>query len=158
MIDIKYNWLFPWPYRLVTVCVPVYGIFVRPDSLLIILALGIFCALALTAHEGTEINTITRTYREYTSFLFFKTGKFTAYNAIEKIFINTSRESEKMYTAHTLHAAVFSSVYYNAWLKMDDGQKILLKKSKDKQKLKEVLTPLCQAADLKVVDDTGQKN
>lgn len=67
MIDNTYDWLFPWPYRLFSVLALTVGIFMWPDNLLIILAVGAGGMLILTTHEGTEINTTNRTYRQYTS-------------------------------------------------------------------------------------------
>ncbi len=152
MFDIKFGALLPWTFRLLASCAFILGLSVLPVNLWIGIPLSVLSFFALVAYEGTEINSTNKTYREYTSFLFFKAGKFQPYTDINKIFINRSKESQKMYTAHTLHSSTFEDVVYNAWLKFSNGEKIHLLKSKSKDRLMRVLKPLSEAIQVEITD------
>src|SRR5690606_13404444 len=70
--------------------------------------------LVITAGEGTNINVANKTYQEYTSFFFFlKVGPAIQYAFLDKIFINTSKISQRVYTAHTSISTVHSKRVYN---------------------------------------------
>jgi hypothetical protein len=110
--------------------------------------------LILTAYEGTEINPGSRTYREYNSFLFLKKGKRKKYGSIEKIFVNSGKVTQKVYTAHTMTSATFSRVEYNAWLKFRDGEKLFLASARNKEKLLKRLNEIAGKLNTSVVDST----
>jgi hypothetical protein len=154
MIDIKYGLLLPWTFRLLAACAIILGLSAWQTNQWITVVVGILGFLALVAYEGTEINPTTKTYREYTSFFFFKTGKFEPYDSIEKIFINRSKESQQLYTARTSHSATFEYDYYNAYLKFSNGEKIHLQKTKNKAELMAVLRPLSEGVQVEVTDNT----
>ncbi|MBN8576162.1 MAG: hypothetical protein J0L66_04435 [Cytophagales bacterium] len=153
-IGVKFGPLLPWTFRLLAACVIIFGLKVWQTSPWIAIIMGAIGLFAIVASEGTEINLVQKTYREYTSFGLFKTGKFHPYDSVEKIFINSSRESQKMYTAHTLHSSTFKSIYYNAYLKFANGEKIHLKKETDKEVLIQKLKPLSKAVEIEIVDNS----
>jgi hypothetical protein len=152
MLDIKSSALFPWQFRVMAVLAIVVALVIVQNHLvisLVLLLLGIFC---LVSYEGTEVNITNKTFREYTSFLFIKTGKFQVYPELEKIYITKSKQSQQVFTAHTTHSSVFENVVYNAYLKFTSGEKVHLMSRKDKDKLMKVLHPLSQKLSLDVVD------
>ncbi len=108
----------------------------------------------LSWHSGTEIDPVSRTFREYNSCLFIRIGVKEKYNEVEKVFINASRVSQRMYTAHTSHSSSFQSTVYNAYLKFDDGRKIFLASRKDKAKLIEFVSPAVVALSSDLTDNT----
>lgn len=132
MIDIRFGLLLPWTFRLLSACAVILGLGALQANPWVTIVIGVTGFFALVAHEGTEINPVTKMYREYTSFFFFKTGRFQSYDQIERIFINRSKESQKMYTARTLHSSTFQDIVYNAYLKFSNGEKIHLKKPRIK--------------------------
>lgn len=154
MIDIKYGLLLPWTFRLLAACAIILGLSAWQTNPWVTIVIGVAGFFALVAHEGTEINPATKTYREYTSFFFFKTGRFKPYAEIELIFINRAKESQQMYTAHTTHSSTFENMVYNAYLKFSNGEKIHLQKTKNKEKLMAVLKPLSEAVQVEVTDNT----
>lgn len=154
MINIKYGLLLPWTFRLLAACAVILGLSAWQTNPWITIVIGVAGFFALVAHEGTEINPVNKTYREYTSFFLFKTGSFESYDRIERIFINRSKESQQLYTARTSHSTTFEYDYYNAYLKFSNGEKIHLQKTKDKEKLMAVLKPLSEAVRVEVTDNT----
>jgi hypothetical protein len=154
MIDIKYGLLLPWTFRLVAACAVILGLSAWQTNPWVTIIIGVAGFFALVAHEGTEIDPANKTYREYTSFFLFKTGKFEPYDHIEKIFINRSKESQQLYTARTSHSATFEYDFYNAYLKFSNGEKIHLQKTKNKEKLMDTLKPLSEAVAIEVTDNT----
>jgi hypothetical protein len=154
MIGIKYGLLFPWTFRLLAACAIILGLSAWQTNPWVTIVIGVAGFFALVAHEGTEINPATKTYREYTAFFFFKTGRFKPYAEIELIFINRAKERQQMYTAHTTHSSTFGHMVYNAYLKFSNGEKIHLQKTKNKEKLMAVLKPLSEAVQVEVTDNT----
>lgn len=154
MIDIKYGLLLPWTFRLLTACAIVLGLSAWQTNPWVTIIIGIAGFFVLMTFEGTEINPANKTYREYTSFFFFKIGRFKPYPEIELIFINKAKESQQMYTAHTTHSSTFENRVYNAYLKFSNGEKIHLQKTKKKEKLMAVLKPLSEAVGVEVTDNS----
>lgn len=154
MIDIKFGLLFPWTFRFLAAIALIFGFVLIRESFwagIMPIAAGF---ITLTAHEGTEINLSNKTYREYISLLLFKTGKFVPYTKIEKIFINASIENQRIYTAHTSHSSTFNNIFYNAYLKFTNGEKIHLCKTKSKDKLMHTLKSLSEAAGVQITDNS----
>ncbi|MBX2961414.1 MAG: hypothetical protein KF687_02810 [Cyclobacteriaceae bacterium] len=154
MIDIKYGLLLPWTFRLLAACAIILGLSAWQTNPWVTIVIGVVGFFALVAHEGTEINPENKTYREYTSFFVFKTGRFKSYAEIELIFINRAKESQQMYTAHTTHSSTFENMVYNAYLKFSNGEKIHLQKTKDKERLMTKLKPLCDTLGVDLIDNT----
>jgi len=153
-VDIRSGRLFPFPFLVLGGAVFFSGMamLISQPILGVVLMLG--GALVLTAHEGTEINPVNHTYREYNSFLFMKNGEEKKYNDIEKIFVNSAKVSQRVYTAHTLKSSTFTNVEYNAYLKFGDGVKVFLMSRKNKTKLLEKLRDLSRSLNTTVVDHT----
>ena len=154
MIDIKFGALFPWQFRLVGFVLMLSAVaFIQTQlwvSILLVLA-GMFILLS---YEGTEVNINTKTYREYTSFFFIKTGKFLGYSQAEQIYLTKSKQSQQIYTAHTNQSSTFSDTLYNAYLKLSPGKKIHLCSQKNKNSLLEKLSPLSEKLKVDIVDYT----
>lgn len=152
VIDIKAE-SFPWQMRvlgalLLLPALGVIGIYWWLTVLLIVL--GVFL---LTGYSGTEVDVSARTFREYNSYLFIRTGEKRKYDRIERIFINRAKVTQKMYTAHTNSSSTFQHIVYNAYLKVDD-EKIFLVRRKNKDKLVALLNPVAAALKTELVDHT----
>ena len=156
-VDIKSGTLFPFQFLVLGAIIFVAGLAVVGPYMIIGLVLIIAGAIILTAHEGTEISPGSRTYREYNSILFIKSGKDKKYERIEKIFINPVRISQRLYTAHTMSPATFLHVGYNAYLKFSDGEKIFLFSGKNKSRLKKRLAGIAKILNIPVQDNTGDQ-
>ncbi len=113
----------------------------------------------LTAASGTDIDTSKNIYREYTSFYFIlKSGKWKKYNGAEKLFINSSKKSTQMYTAHTNQSSVFTNLEFNGYLKLNDGTKIHLLTSGKKEKLVATLKKAASFLHVPLQDNTVTNN
>lgn len=152
MIDIRFGFFFPWPVRLAALFGIIGAFGIMQSSLLGSLILFLVSALILTSAEGTEINTANNTYREYTSYMFLKSGKFNSFPPIEKIYITKGKETQTMHTAHTNHSSTFESILHNGYLKFSSGEKIHLLREKKKDSLIQKLTPLSQGLKVEIVD------
>lgn len=157
MIDIKCGRLFPLPFFVLGGAVFLAGVGSMAHLPWIAIILILLGATVLTAYEGTEISPHTKTLREYNSFLFFlKKGNRRKYASIEKIFINSAKVSQRIYTAHTLNSSTFTNVEYNAWLKLGDGSKIFLASDRRKSRLLKRFEVIAKALNTELTDTTRQ--
>lgn len=152
--DFKFGFLLPWTFRFLGGLLILASILLIQKSSGLSLLLGPPGLIMLFSSEGTEINHTERLYREYTSFIFFKTGKFKAYQSIDKIFINQNQQSQKMYSTHTNQSSTFNSVIFNGYIKFASGEKVHLKAEKNKAKLIKNLERLSIPLNLAIVDNT----
>jgi hypothetical protein len=154
-IDIKAGRVFPWQVRLVAAVILLIGllsIIERPIVAIVLLTGSLFVISGL---EGTEIDKAEKFYREYMSFFLLKKGKKIKYSGIEKIFINTSKISQKYYTAHTNHSSVFTNLEYNAYMKFSDGIKIHLMSKRKKKDVTQALDKIATFLNVHIEDNTA---
>ncbi len=153
-VDIRFGFLFPWTFRFIgAILILAAAITVTKIGWFTILVLipGLFL---ISGGEGFEIDTQRKIYREYCSFIFMKTGKYQPYQSIEKLFVNRSQESQRIYSAHTSQSSTFTNEVFNAYLKFSSGEKILLRKGKKKVKLMAQLNLINQSLQTQVIDNT----
>jgi len=152
MIDLRFGFLFPWPFRLIALICLIASVGIIQASLLGSLVLFLASGLVLSAAEGTEVNIANNTFREYTSYLFIKTGKFNRFHPIEKIYITKGTEAQVMHTAYANHSATFENIVHNGYLKFTTGEKIHLLREKKKEHLIQKLSPLSKGLKIEIVD------
>ena len=152
MMDIKYGALFPWHVRLVAVFTIIIALAVIINYWWISLLIFIGSFFVIVSHEGTEVDPINKTFRSYTSFLFFKTGDSENYSHVEKLFINSGKQSQKMYSAHTSLSTTVSEKVFNAYIKFSNGEKVHLLTSKMKEDVIKKLTPLSHALKVEIIE------
>lgn len=159
IVDIKCGKLFPLPFFILGGAIFLAGIGSATQLPLTSAFLLFLGAVVLTAHEGTDIDPNARTFREYNSFLFFiKTGKKLQYDSIEKIFVNSARVSQRLYTAHTSSSSVYTNVEYNAWLKLGDGRKVFLASGRNKARLLKRFKAVALALNTEFTDTTRHQH
>jgi hypothetical protein len=154
-IDIRYGSLFPWPFQFIAGIVLIVAASLIVERTIVAVAFMILCGLILTASEGTEIDLERKTFQEYKSFFFVKTGTKEHYSGMEKIFINTSKSRQQMYTAHTTKSSIYENIEYNAFLKFDDGTKIQLLQRRNKADLMKRVKKIASELDVLVDDQTA---
>jgi hypothetical protein len=155
IVDVNFGRLFPWQFQFVGGIILFVAIALSGESLgvsIFLILLGLFI---LSASEGTEINRETKMVREYKSFFFLKTGQWSPYEGIEKIFVNSSRVTQQMHTAHTNKSSVFTDYEYNGYLKFDDGTKMQLLRKKNKVSLLQSLKSISTFLQVPLEDNTG---
>ena len=154
-IDIQTGILFPWHFQLIAALVFAVGlvaIIEKPMLSVILLAGSLFI---LTGRSGVIINRAENVYQEYMSFFFIKNGKKIRYTGIEKIFVSTSKVSQRMHTAHTNHSSVFSQIEFNGYLKFDNGVKVHLSSKRNKEKLLKELHRISSFLNAPLEDNTA---
>lgn len=154
-IDVRYGSLFPWPFHLIAGIVLIVAVSLILERTIVAVAFMVFCGLVLTASEGTEIDLAGRTFQEYKSFFFIKTGTKEKYSGMEKIFINTSKTKQQLYTAHTTKSSIYENIEYNAFLKFDDGTKVHLLRKRKKADLMKRVKKIAAELDVPVDDQTA---
>src|SRR5690349_20256530 len=112
-IDIRYGSLFPWTFQLIAVIVLIVGLSLILSRPIPGLCLIFFSGLILSGSEGTEIDTAEKSYRDYKSFFFLKSGNKIKYSGIEKIFVNTSKSRQTVHSAHTNQSSIYDNTKYN---------------------------------------------
>jgi hypothetical protein len=152
MIDLRFGYLFPWHFRLIGLLGLIGAVGIFQPYLFWSLILILVSALILSAAEGTEINIVNNSLREYTSYLFMKTGKFNRIPPVEKLFVTKGAEAQVMHSAYTNHSATFESVAYNGYLKCASGEKIHLLRDKKKEHLIQKLVPLSEGLKVDIID------
>lgn len=152
-LDFKSDKLFPWQFQLIGIVFFIGGLgafalapYVTP--ILVILGLLIF-----TAHRGIEFDAIKNTYRVYNSFLFVKTGKTLDYEKAEKIYINLSKVSQKIYSRANL-GTTFNNLEYDAYLMFNNSEKIFLLSGKNKKQVLKRLEGISSFFQLDISDNT----
>lgn len=155
-IDIRSGSLFPWHFQLIAILILIAGIILLIQKPLVGCILVIASGFMLSASSGTEIDKAKNSYREYMSFYFIlKNGRWRKFTGAEKLFINSSSKSSRMYTAHTNHSSVYSTKEYNAYLKLVDGTKIHLLSSRKKDKLVATLNKAARFLNVPLQDNTA---
>jgi hypothetical protein len=154
-IDIKAE-SFPWQGKLVGILFVLTATAMLTTHWWLSVVLTLPGLWLLTGYSGTELDRGENAYREYNSYFLIKAGKWQRYNRVEKIFVNASNESEKMYTAHTMESMTFRRTVFNAFLKFDNGEKIFLLSRKNKGDLINKIRPVVDFLDTKLVDYTGK--
>lgn len=153
-IDIKYGRLFPWPFLLLAVILLVVGLSLIVEKTMVSGMLIVVGGFILSGYEGTDIDTVGKTYREYKSFFFLKTGERIRYARIEKIFISTSKTKQQLYTAHTTKSSIFENIEFNGFIKFDDGAKVQLLRNRKKADLLKALEKISAFLRVSVEDNT----
>ncbi|HEY4653437.1 MAG TPA: hypothetical protein VIH22_02925 [Cyclobacteriaceae bacterium] len=157
IIDVKAE-SFPWQAQLLGALF-IIGAIATVITIWWLAAILLLCGLLLvTGHSGTVFNRRERTYVEYNSYLFIRSGEVERYDRVEKIFVNAAQESQKMYTAHTLDSSTFHHTVYNAYLKFDNGKKIFLTSSRKKTALMNRLKRIAEFLETAVEDYSGARN
>jgi hypothetical protein len=138
-IDVKFGSLFPWPFRFIAVVVLLVGLSLILEKTFLGIGLMLIGGFILSGSEGTEINRAEKSYLDYKSFFFVKSGNKKKYGEIEKIFVSTSKMKQQLYTAHTNHSSTFENLEFNGFLKFSNGEKVqLLRKRKKSDLIKEL--------------------
>ena len=153
-MNFKSEKLFPFQFQLLGAVFLFVGIVFTlgsPYLATLLIAIGAFI---LTGYRGIQFDRSTKIYRAYNSFLFLKFGKWKEYGEVEKIFINSSKVSQKIYTRINEGTTV-RSVEYNAYLKVGDGTKEFLTNNRDKKTLFAKLDGLAEFFHLDIIDNTA---
>lgn len=153
-LDFKTGKLFPWHFQVMAAVMLLVGVVLSVDHTLISIILIVVSLIIFTGSSGIELNAEKNKYREYLSFLFIKTGRMLPFPGAERMYVNRVKVSQKMYTAYTSQSSVFSSVEFDAYLKLANGDKIHLHSNRNKDKLMRVVTPLASYLNMSIDDNT----
>jgi hypothetical protein len=83
-IDVKFGSLFPWPFRFIAVIVLLVGLSLILEKTFLSIGLMLIGGFILSGAEGTEINRAEKSYLDYKSFFFVKSGDKKKYSGVEK--------------------------------------------------------------------------
>ena len=153
-INIVYGRLFPWYFQLVGILFIIGALALFNTNWIVSVVLIVIAGFILTGHEGTEIDPVAKTLREYQSFFFIRSGKSRRYNHIDRIFINGGKVSKTVYSAHTTMSQTFVADEYRAFLKLDSGEKIKLKTSTDRASLFSKMNAIARQLKTELVNAT----
>ena len=153
-IDVKFGSLFPWPFRFIAVIVLLVGLWLILEKTFLAIGLMLIGGFILSGAEGTEINRAEKSYLDYKSFLFVKSGDKKKYSGIEKIFVSTSKTKQHLYTAHTNHSSTYEHLEFNGFLKFNDGEKIQLLRKRKKSDLIKELKKVATFLNVAIEDNT----
>lgn len=152
--DFKLGFFFPWTFRFLGALAAIGAVFLLVKFNWLGFPLLLLGLALLFSYEGIEIDHLKKTFREYTSWLMYKTGKNVSYEAIEKVYINKKLETQRMYSAHTSKSAAFSQEVFDAYLKFSSGEKVLLLSKKNKAHLLKRIDEFTKSVHVPLVDNT----
>ncbi|NJM24691.1 MAG: hypothetical protein HC859_03395 [Bacteroidia bacterium] len=133
-LDIKAE-SFPWQAKFLGGVFIVAALAVMGNLWWVSIILLLPAIFLLSGYSGTIVDVKQKTYKEYTSYMFVKTGEVERYDGIEKIFINSARQSQRLNSMYTLEGSTFHNTIYNAYLKFDNGKKNISDKSKEQRRV-----------------------
>ena len=145
--------LFPFQFQYFAVLLLIFTLlllFLHPyySPIPLIPALIIF-----TGYYGVEINAVKKKYRTFNSILFFKKGSWESFDDVEKIFVNSSFSSQKVYTRVT-DGPIIRKKFYNAYIKFKAGENVFLTSRKTKNSIFKKLRRLSVQIGMKITDHT----
>lgn len=150
-INLRSGTLFPYQFQYFAILLSIF-------SLLLIIYNPIYTPLPLipallifTGFYGLEIIPDKKEYRIFNSFLFIKKGQWKKYTSIEKIYITSSFETQKVYTRVT-EGPTIRKKYYNAYIKFEDGNKVFLQSNKSKKPLIKKLQKFSARLEIEITD------
>ncbi|MFY0687561.1 MAG: hypothetical protein JXQ90_10380 [Cyclobacteriaceae bacterium] len=152
-IDIKLGRLFPFHFQILGLVFSFIGIVLMvfsPYFSPIPMFLG---GLILTGYRGIKFDGTAKVYKDYNSFLFIKFGKWEKYSQVEKVFINSSKVSQKVYTMVT-NGTTIENLEYNAYIMFEDGKKLYLMSDRNRDKLYKKLARIADFFQSKINDNT----
>lgn len=152
-IDFKLDKLFPWQFQLIGVAFLIGGLSAFVSASYVTPFLVIIALIIFTAQRGIEFDGLKKTYRVYNSFVFIKTGKSLKYEKVEKIYINLSKVSQKIYSRANM-ATTFNNLEYDAYLMFSNSEKVFLFSGKNKKKVLNRLEDLSSFFQLDVSDNS----
>lgn len=154
MFDIQSGPLLPWHFRLLGLLMVLFVPVLAAGSIILIIILELIGLTMIFSFEGTQIDPGAKRYREYTSILFLKSGKFMSYSGVERIFIVTSKINETMHSARANNTLTFEKRMFDAYIVFTPENKIHLVSDKSKERVMKKITPLSQTLQVSVVDHT----
>lgn len=110
----------------------------------------LFCIAIITTHWRLHIDLNSREYREYVRLFGIKIGQLEKFSEIEYIFIKTNSVMETLrgeYSTSRLERTAF-----DAYLKFNENNKILIVRQNGKSRLKKKLKPIASYLNVKIVD------
>jgi hypothetical protein len=146
--------LFPWHFQFLAVIVLIVSLALITERTVLSVVLMAASVFILSGHSGIEIDKKENYYREYNSFFLIKLGEKIKYAGIEKIYVNTSKMREQLYTAHTSHSSVFINMEFNGYMKFEDGTKVHVLSRRKKADLTKALKKISQFLNVRVEDNT----
>ena len=153
-IDFISDRLFPWQFLLIGVLFLVAGLATALIKPIISSVLIIVGGIIITGYRRIEFDQKKKEYRVYNSFFFLKYGKWDTYGSVVNIYVNSSNVSQRVATMRTNHRSTFKNIEYNAYIEIEDGSKVYLVGSKDKNRLFNKLASLSAFFQLPIIDNT----
>jgi hypothetical protein len=154
-IDVKFGSLFPWPFRFIALVVLLVGLSLILERTFLAIGLMLVGGFILSGAEGTEINRKEKTYVDYKSFFFLKSGEKKKYSGVEKIFVSTSKMQQLLYNVHASHPSTYEHLEFNGFLKFQGGEKIQLLRKRRKSDLMKGLEKVAGFLNVPIEDNTG---
>ena len=156
LVNIPTGSLFQLHFQFMAVVVMFVGFVLIKTYLLVSICLFAVGVFILSGRSGIQIDTTNKLYREYLSFYFMKWGAFNSFEHIQKIFINSTRVTRTMYAPRSNHSASFTDRKYNAFLKFDDGTKLLIVSKGNKDRLLRNVKLINAQLKTNIVDQTTE--
>jgi hypothetical protein len=154
MMEINSGRLFPWHFQLVALFLVALGAGLFTTNFIAAIVLVIISLLIITGTSGFQIDHTLKKYREFNAFLFVRFGSWQSYQAVDTIFINSGKSTQRVYSAHTTQSISFVDREFNGYLKFSDGEKVCVLTTKNKKKLSKKLDTLARYLGVEVADYT----
>jgi hypothetical protein len=152
LIEFDAGKLLPFHFILAGTILLFFGVVALLYSPFAGILFGLLGLLILTAKRGVDIDFAKKIYREYHSFYWIKTGKWSPFNSVVKLYINPVKMSQRM--SNLASSSTIHSNEYKAYLKFNNEDKVYLLSGKKIKVLEEKLTPLAASLGLSITDNS----
>jgi hypothetical protein len=161
-ILIKQGFYLPRNFRLFGIFIFLFGIGLMANNISPLSIIGGIAGLTLgficfTTNSRLEIDIANRTFHDYIWILGLKTSKPERYISVDKIFINRVKSSTRTHS-FTGKVNSFQDIYFKAFMKLDNGEKIFLQESKNIDQLLKYITDYAKRLNCEVQDNSRVDN
>jgi hypothetical protein len=152
-IDFKTSNYFSSRIIIVGIIFSFCGLLLLSVNLVIGLVLLLSSVIIFTTQYRLAIDFENKIFHDYVLILGLKNGYKEKFETIEYVFIKSGNSSQTMSMGGVASTTIHSKVY-NGYLKFSANNKIHLTTKDDKKSLYEVLTPIANKLNVKIVDYT----
>ncbi len=142
-----------WPLKLFGGLLVFFSLILSQNNIILAIVCLIVGIAITTSTYGFQIDPENKSYREYMFLMGFKFGKWHSYEFIEKIFINSIIQSERIYSranqGYTVKKRKLAS-----FLKFTDGRKIRLYEDENRPALMLKLNMVAKDLSTHIEDNT----
>lgn len=137
-----------FPFHFIVLGVIFMAQIIIPIYYILSISLGILGLLIVTTHYRLVIDTQNRTYREYLWILGMKMGKFEAYQDVEYVYINRTRQNVEYGFVARVHA---DRPIYMGYIKFSGQDSVFIGESRKEEKTQSKVEKIAEFLSVEII-------